>query len=137
MEKYLILLFSNLTVCASGQTSLDSIKLFKDFELHGRTTAGAYTHFTDLINEGRKATLISVTDLQTLNSIIQNCKIKKHRQTKFGLDNIYIVGFNKGKEERIVIASGQVIVNLTSRLEYHLTDTQKRELNRLTDTWKE
>ncbi len=137
MKKYLTLLLSTLTVCASGQTTLDSIKLFKDFELQGRTTAGAYTHFTDLINEGRKATLISGKDLQKLNSIIQNSKIKKHRQTKFGLDNVYIVGFYKGKEERIIIVSGQLIVNLTSRLEYHLTDTQKKELNKLTDSWKE
>ncbi|WP_276371809.1 hypothetical protein [Chryseolinea sp. H1M3-3] len=137
MEKYFALLLLTLTIKAKAQAPLDSVKLFKDFELHGRTTASAYTHFTDLIHEGRKTKLISSTDLQTLNSLILDSKIKKHKQTKFGLDNIFILGYYNRHEDRIIIAGGQRIINLTSRQEYQLSENQKIELKQMTDSWKE
>lgn len=137
MKRNLIFILLTLAINVSGQTILDSAKVFQDFELHGRTTAGAYSHFTDLINEGRKTTTLSIDDLQKVNNIIKDSKVKKHRQIKFGLDNIFIIGFTKTNEHRIIIASGQIIVNLTSRQEYHLTDNQKIELKKLIDTWRE
>ena len=121
----------------SGQIALDSAKIFKDFQILGRTTAGASTHFTDLIVEHCPTFSISRNDLDELHSIAEKSRTKKHRPTKFGQDNIFMLGFLKGKEERIMMeASGRLIVNFANYTEYWPTGEHLERLKNLIEKWK-
>ncbi len=136
MKNIILILFPFLSFVAYGQNMLDSAKVYMDFELHGRTTAGAYSHFDDLRTTGCLVITISKESLEELNSILSACEIKKHRQTKLGINNIYMLGYNKGIEQKIIIASEGLIINLSKYKEYRPSEFNTERLTHLTNTWK-
>jgi hypothetical protein len=136
LEKCIIIFVILFNVKMSAQLRLDSVKIYKDFVQRGYTLGGAYYHFTELANEGRETVWLSTPDLAILNGLIEHSESKKCKVIKFGIENIFAIGYSQGKSQEIVIAS-RWIVNLATKKMNELTNEQSTELEKLIATWKQ
>lgn len=123
------LLFFNQTVC--GQVHLDSAKIYHYFESMGMTTMGSKSHFADLAKQNYPATFMNNRDLSDFNLILNSTPSKRHRQTKIGMNNVYILGYIGDKEQRIVIASKDLIINFGNLRQYHISIDSQNKINKI------
>jgi hypothetical protein len=116
-----------VTISCAAQFQVDSAFVYVDL-VRGGTTAGVSYHFKMADSLDTESKWLSTLELADLNRFLNSGKEKKHWQQKFGIENQYLIGFVSGREERILLASGSKIVNLSTYREYRFSDEQAREL---------
>lgn len=112
------------------QSSISKIEVFIDLEERGYTTAGAYSHFKDLVSNGVSKVEVSTKDREKIERILSRAKVSVHRQTKLGIRNVFALIEIKNPEDsaiqinKVVINIGEeetFVVNLSGMKEYKVT----------------
>jgi hypothetical protein len=98
----------------NDMVKIASIKIYKDFQERGYTTAGAFTHFDDLKKQNIEQIIVDTESKEKLEAILSRAEKKKHHQTKFGTRNLFsevnFIGSNI--PHRVVISSVGVVYNI-------------------------
>lgn len=127
----------------SKALKMNHISMYKDFTIRGYTTAGAYTHFDDMKDKGVLQININDKDLSMIEEIIKRAEQKKHRQQKFGTQNLFceVQYANRATPNRLIISGVGTVYNffgkskgesasisdLTSMEEYVIKDSDDLE----------
>ena len=130
MVKIILIIISIFFLSCKTPQKIGEIKkiyVFDSFKERGYTTAGAYTHFNDMVEKKINKTEISFEDCKQFNLILKNIKPKNHLQTKFGGGLIFVEAMIGQKLTRIIIASDDLIVDLTNNCNYKLNDRTDKE----------
>lgn len=127
-----LILFSACKVIP--QSKKDMVKIvriivYKNFQVRGYTTAGAFTHFDDMKREGTELMTLSNEDIKVLEQILNTAKQSKHYQKKFGIYNTFFEFYEKDKTSihKCILGKGTnlyVLTDLTSRVEYHISKVE-------------
>ena len=128
----LIILSMITTLCAKTQEveEIEMLYVFDYFQIKGYTTAGAYTHFDDMIKQNVAKIEAKQEDCKQLNHILKSIKSKKHFQTKFGIENVFIEIKTEKSVIRAVIgfgSSSMVVTDLTNYKEYWIKDMEQQK----------
>jgi len=126
------LLFFNLENIQAPEEKLSfqisNVTIYMDTCIRGYSTAGAYSHFEDMIKNGIKTKQLAEVDIKRFQTIFDKSKQKKHWQRKFGLVNTFCEVNFKGIDfsHKMVISPGEdfiYIIDLSLRKEYIVTDS--------------
>jgi hypothetical protein len=98
----------------NNMVKISSMSVYKDFQERGYTTAGAFTHFDDMIKDGIAQLRVDDESKEKLERILSRAEKKKHHQTKFGTQNIFIEMYFAGDStlHRVVITGVSVVYNM-------------------------
>ncbi len=113
-----IFLFIGVIFNVLGQSKIDSIKLYKFFKPHGYTTMAAYNKFIDLDLSKIELITLSNVEVDSINSILNKSKIKKHIQQKYGTRNVFFIFYVNGKKQKALYAFDACIVNFTEKKDF-------------------
>jgi prefoldin subunit 5 len=122
-----------ITISCAKSQEMGEIKMlyvFDYFQIKGYTTAGAYTHFDDMIKQNVAKIEAEQEDCNQLNQILKGIKPKKHTQTKFGIENVFIEIKTEKCFIRAVIgigSSSMVVTDLTNYKEYWIKDKEQQK----------
>lgn len=124
----LIVIFTFVLSCKSPMVigEINKFYVYDYFENRGFTTARAYTHFNDMNVSNINKIEINQDDCNKINLILKNIKPRNHFQTKFGR-LMFIEGQTGDKLTKIVIASDNLIVDLSNNSNYILNSTNDKE----------
>jgi len=108
---------------------ISDVKVYLYFSNKGFTTAGAYSHFDDLIKSGIKTKHLVDNDLKSIHSILKNAEQKKHHQTKVGMNITFCeIRFNATPIlSKVIIQTGSektIVTDLTQNIDYIITDSE-------------
>lgn len=117
---------------------ISGVRVYKDFQERGYTTAGAYTHFNNMKKNNIAQIIIDNESIEKLEKILIRSEKKKHRPTKFGIRNIFSeMLFADSNNSHIVVITdvgavydifGNVkeerafITDLTTMIDYKMTN---------------
>jgi hypothetical protein len=95
----------------------------------GFTTAGAYSHFDDMIKTGIKTKQLINIDIKKIQSILNKAEQKKHWQTKVGMNITFCeISFKEtGILSKVIIRTGRektIVTDLTRNIDYNITDSE-------------
>lgn len=130
MRKIILIIISTFIISCKtpqGMGEINKIYVFDSFEKRGYTTAGAYTHFNDMIEKKIDKTEISQEECKQFNLILKNIRPRNHFQTKFGGGLIFVEALIDQKLTRIIIASDNLIVDLTNNCNYNIKDITDKQ----------
>jgi hypothetical protein len=133
MKKILFIANSILLIsCVAPKKigEIDKIYVYDSFQQRGYTTAGTYSHFDDMIEKKINKIEVSKEEFKQFNLLFKNIEPKTHFQTKFGGRLIFAEAWVNNKCIRIVIASDNLIVDLTNNGNYKIKDIIDKELLR-------
>ncbi|MFD2036342.1 hypothetical protein ACFSKL_16175 [Belliella marina] len=125
MRTLIILFIMLLPFTSKGQIEIDSLSVYKYFEKKGYTTAGVASQFRDF--EKKEMELIEMTpiEINQINQILKLAKIKKHRQTKFGISPLFCKAVIGEKKIDFIIGKN-IIVDLTNYQNYLIKNEEDR-----------
>ena len=125
----LIILSMITTLCAKNQEmeEIEMLYVFDYFKIKGYTTAGAYTHFDDMIKQNVAKLEAKQEDCKQLNHILKSIKSKKHFQTKLGIDNVFIEIKTEKNTIKAVVCSSELVLDLTNYREYWIKDKEQQK----------
>lgn len=129
MRLIIILVMFFLNACKmipqsqNDMVKIVNISVYKDFNMEGYTTVGAYTHFDDLKNKETELFNVPSADIEKIQQIINDSKKMKHFQRKHpgGLVFCEIQFSNPLYKSKVVISVGRNdvgIIDLTRRRDY-------------------
>jgi hypothetical protein len=124
MKPCILVLINLVFLCCATPKKMGKINsmfILNYFEPRGYTTSGAYTHFDDMIKQNINKINLNQDDCSHFNNIIKNIKPKKHFQTKFGGGLIFAEALVDNRSTRIIVASDNLIVDLTNNCTYKLS----------------
>lgn len=133
MKTLTLIILSMITSLVTKSQGMGEIKIlyvFDYFQIKGYTTAGAYTHFDDMIKQNVAKIEAKQEDCSQLNQILKGVKSKKHSQTKFGIENVFIEIKTEKCIIRAVIGIGSsfvVITDLSNYKEYWIKDNEQQK----------
>ncbi|GEM_PF-3378525 len=98
----------------NDMVKINSISVYKNFQERGYTTAGALTHFDDMIKDGIAQLIVDNESKEKLETILTRAEKRNHHQTKFGTQNIFSVMSFAGSNtpHRVVISSVGTVSNM-------------------------
>lgn len=101
---------------------IDSLQIYKDYERTGTTARMRIEH--KHLQESQHATFtLNPVDLQKLKSILNKSKARRHFQQKLGGRNYLAIAWSKGKAESIVLVPGFRFINLATKQEWVLAES--------------
>lgn len=106
---------------------LSSMSVYKSFGQRGYTTAGAWSHYKDLEKQHIEELVLDKADVDSIQSLMNRSKQKKHFQTKYGVNVIFCKAQIEGSLAKIIITSEKVIVDLTNMRSFYIYHKEQQD----------
>lgn len=122
--------------CAESQTQekmhdvqISNARIYLYSGNKGFTTAGAYSHFDDMIKSGTKTKQLADIDIKSIQTILNKAEQKKHWQTKVGINITFCeISFKEiDTLSKVILRTGKektIITDLTRNIDYIITDSE-------------
>lgn len=130
MKTLTLIILSMLSISYAKAQEMGEIKIlyvFDDFQTRGYTTARAFTHFDDMIEQKVVKIEAKQEDCNQFNCILKSIKPKRHFQTKLGIDNVFIELKTEDRTIKAVICSYELVLDLSNHEEYWIKDEEQQK----------
>ena len=133
-----IFVFTSGNAWAQKYPEIDTIWIYRDTLTRGYTTAGAYTHFDDLVRRNISPDIADIQIRKQFQEVLDRAQVQRHWQTKEGIHHLFLeVKFLKDTgTHRVLISEAHTtytilgraknasasVVDLTAMKRYVVTD---------------
>ena len=108
-----------------AQVSIEGISIYNYFPERGFTTAGLSTELKALKERQVERFRLTAKDVDVIEKMMRNSKVKKHTQTKTG-GGAYFGIVQKKSETIDVIIFSNLIIDMTNYVNYRVSDEKDR-----------
>jgi hypothetical protein len=106
--------------------TIDSIIVYVDFKQKGYSTTGAFNQIVEYEKLKTKTKRLNVEDVTKIENMLIHAKVKKHFQTKLGINNVFFKFFlnKENSQTSFVLSKGigfYVWIDLLNKKEYYIS----------------